>query len=296
MFGLTIFIITMIAVYSIDDITKTSETDSFLGKSHKSLGLILVYLMVIIVLLGFVNKASMLCWRYLTLWIKLMRFVHSFMGLLVIIYSQYVVLTGLYTYQASVRALYFVQMAVIFLCYVIIECLFLHINRKYYKAIINVNKKGLKSMSMKEFNESKRKLALFNDYVVDLTAYAFEHPGGKFVIQQSDKKEIGKYIYGAYSMENNVSPHKHSLMAMNIVEKLIWARIIFDTECKPILDTNRSIEMLEESPNIIEDSDKSTKQNSIFKISSVEELSKNFHRVIFEDNEAKHHYECKNDS
>ena len=82
-FGITIFIITLVAAFSIDDITKSSETGSFLGKSHKSLGLALVYLMITIVSIGITSKLSMLCWRHLTLWIKLIKIIHAVMGYLV---------------------------------------------------------------------------------------------------------------------------------------------------------------------------------------------------------------------
>ena len=177
-FGLSILIITLVAAFSINDITKTSETESFLGKSHKSLGTALVYLMISLVCLGFINKSSMLWCRYLTIWVKIIRFIHSKMAYLVIIYSQYVILTGLYTLQASVRAIYFVQIAVILLCFAIIEIAFWLINIKFYKAIISVKKKGLKSMSIKEFFESKRKLALFNDCSV---FFEPPSPGGRGV-------------------------------------------------------------------------------------------------------------------
>ena len=142
-------------------------------------------------------------------------------------------------------------------------------------------------MSIKEFYESKRKLALFNDYVVDLTTYAFDHPGGKYVIQQCNKKDIGKYLYGAYSMENNVSPHKHSLIAMKIVERLIWARIMSNSELMQEFDSNRSVAMFIENPNLVEAGVYNTRQISIYKVANVEEISKNFHRVTFNDNEAK---------
>ena len=198
-FAVTILLIALTAVYSIDDIETYSTTSSFLGENHKELGTSLIYLWITAFVLGVATKSSTLFCRYATLWVKSVKFTHSLISFLVIIYSQYVILTGLYTFQASVRYLYFVQMGAIFISFIAVEVIFFIISKKYYRALLNVKKKGLKTMTIKEFHESKRNLALFNDYVVDLTLYAVEHPGGRYLIQQCYKKDIGKYIWSLFN-------------------------------------------------------------------------------------------------
>ena len=245
-FALLILLFTLIGVYAIKDITAYSSTSGGLTKEHKSLGYALTYLCISAVGIGIISKVSMLLCRYLTFWVKLIRFVHAFVSYIVIAYSQYVILTGLYTYNTSVKALYFVQMAAILVWFVAAELSFYIVNKKYYNPILTVEKNGLRSMTLKAFYESDKKLALFNDYIVDLTSYAFEHPGGTYMIQQCNKKDIGKYMYGAFSMENRVSPHRHSFIAMLIIEKLVVAKLVNTNE--NIASNSKSSQLL---PHII---------------------------------------------
>ena len=283
-------LITLFSVFTISDVVAYTSNTSAPGQNHRSLGYALTYLCISIVGLGFLSKASMLWWRYLTLWMKYVRFAHSSIGYIVIFYSQYVILSGLYAFQVSTRNLYFIQIIAIILCFLIIEITFCLINKKYYKAFIKINKKNLKTMSLKAFNESNKKLALFNDYVVDLTSYAYEHPGGTFVIQQWNKKDIGKYIYGAYSMEDNVSPHKHSFIAMKIVERLIWARIVPERQFDNEIESRRSVARFEDSQQFIEASIWNIKRSSCYKIGKWVNFQNNLYRVVFEDTIDSDHY------
>ena len=201
---------------------------------------------------------------------------------IVIFYSQYVILSGLYRFDASTKALYIVQMSVILLCFIIIEVSFRCINRIFYKALLHVDRDEIKTMTLRKFYESEKTLALFNDYVVDLTSYAFEHPGGTFIIQQWNKKDIGKYIYGAYSMENSVSPHKHSFIAMKIIEKLIWARLVPDKKLDAYSITRRSSARYADYDSV-RSSIKLDKKTSSYKIWEIDEFSKGLNRVVFKD-------------
>ena len=91
-------------------------------------------------------------------------------------------------------------------------------------------------------------------------------------------------------MENNVSPHKHSIMAMRIIQKLIIAKLVSSSEPIRNHESNRSVAMINEYPNLIEVGAYSTKQISIYKIARVDEISNNFNRVVFEDSEGKDHH------
>ena len=215
-------------------------------------------------------------------WIKLLKFAHASIGYLIIIYSQYVIITGLYTFDASTKALYFIQMGAILITFVVIEVAFYSANKAYYNPLINVDDEELDTISLKQFYGSNKTLALFNNYVVDLTAYAFEHPGGTYLIQQCNKKEIGKYMYGAFSMENKVSPHRHSFIAMKILERLIIAKIAPLTpkrnSYQPIRGGSRYV-----MPKFIDSISYNIEQTSICNISKISEFSKNLYCVTFED-------------
>ena len=66
-----------------------------------------------------------------------------------------------------------------------------------------------------------------NDLVLDVSKYMSNHPGGKFVMDHNIGRDISKYFYGGYILENQVgiSPHTHSNVARKIVNSLIVARI-----------------------------------------------------------------------
>jgi hypothetical protein len=53
------------------------------------------------------------------------------------------------------------------------------------------------------------------------------HPGGKYYIEHNIGRDISKYFYGGYKMENNVwqNPHNHSNIAKRIVNNLIVGRL-----------------------------------------------------------------------
>ena len=144
-------------------------------------------------------------------------------------------------------------------------------------------------MTLKEFYESKKTLALFNDYVVDLTAYSIEHPGGTFLIQQYNKKEN-------WSIFTVLTRWKIMFLHIDIpslrwrfLKRLIWAKIIPEVELELELDSNRSAARFVDDPNLIEVAPYHSKKVSLFKISSTVEISKNLYRLTFEDNEVEEH-------
>ena len=62
--------------------------------------------------------------------------------------------------------------------------------------------------------------------VIDIGSYMNSHPGGKFVLQQNVGRDISKFFYDGYCLEDNLgaSPsrgHKHSNYARIIVNDLI---------------------------------------------------------------------------
>ncbi len=47
---------------------------------------------------------------------------------------------------------------------------------------------------------------ILDDLVIDVKDFQFQHPGSKFVIQQNIGRDISKFFYGGYSMEDNLGP------------------------------------------------------------------------------------------
>ena len=65
--------------------------------------------------------------------------------------------------------------------------------------------------------------------VLDIQKYKSEHPGGKFLINYNIGRDISKFFYGGYALENfsgRPLTNAHSNVARHIVNTLIIARLI----------------------------------------------------------------------
>lgn len=83
-------------------------------------------------------------------------------------------------------------------------------------------------LNQDEFNQllrDGRKLVLFNNFIIDVETFMSEHPGTRFVIAENIGNDIGKFFYGAYSMEDDVKPHVHSNYAASVLKKLTVGRL-----------------------------------------------------------------------
>ena len=74
-----------------------------------------------------------------------------------------------------------------------------------------------------------QKLVILDDLILDISQFMFEHPGGTFSISHNIGKDISKFFYGGYSLENigdkKVENHKHSEYARKIIPELITGRL-----------------------------------------------------------------------
>lgn len=70
-------------------------------------------------------------------------------------------------------------------------------------------------------------MVLLDDLVLNVTKFMDEHPGGKFSIQHNIGRDISKFFYGGYALENqkSVPAHTHSNDARKIVNSLIIGRL-----------------------------------------------------------------------
>lgn len=67
-----------------------------------------------------------------------------------------------------------------------------------------------------------------DNLVLDLEKYCDFHPGGKFVLTHNFGKDISKFFYGGYVLEENLSGkspkgHTHSNVALKVVNKIAIA-------------------------------------------------------------------------
>ena len=95
-----------------------------------------------------------------------------------------------------------------------------------------------KTMSREDFDHriaKGEKLVLLDDLVLNVDKFAKEHPGGRFLITHNIGRDISKFYYGGYSLEDNLgaSPAKgyiHSNFAHRIVKDLTIARFLDEEE------------------------------------------------------------------
>jgi len=74
-----------------------------------------------------------------------------------------------------------------------------------------------------------KQLCVLDDLVLNVGRYASRHPGGKFLIDATVGRDVSKYFYGGYKMENSKSnrdaPYRHSMMARKCIPGLVYARL-----------------------------------------------------------------------
>ncbi len=64
--------------------------------------------------------------------------------------------------------------------------------------------------------------------VLDVTDYKDNHPGGQFLLSYNIGRDISKFFYGGYQLENYTGRNtvqNHSGIARTIVNKLVVARL-----------------------------------------------------------------------
>lgn len=74
-----------------------------------------------------------------------------------------------------------------------------------------------------------QKLVILDDLILDVGKFMHEHPGGTFSISHNVGRDISKFFYGGYALENidgKVEVHRHSISARKIVQQLIVGRLM----------------------------------------------------------------------
>lgn len=85
-------------------------------------------------------------------------------------------------------------------------------------------------MTAEEFDKRVKKgqqLVILNNYILDVSEYQYNHPGGNFLISYNIGRDISKFFYGAYKIENKkkgAKSHNHSHLSNKIVNTLIIGR------------------------------------------------------------------------
>jgi cytochrome b involved in lipid metabolism len=67
-----------------------------------------------------------------------------------------------------------------------------------------------------------------DDLVLDISRFARVHPGGAFALRHNIGRDVSKYFYGGYAMENGrfTQPYRHSNVARKVVNSIIMGRLV----------------------------------------------------------------------
>jgi cytochrome b involved in lipid metabolism len=90
-------------------------------------------------------------------------------------------------------------------------------------------------MTREDFDSRIRggeKLCILDDMVLNVESFRADHPGGQFLIDFHVGRDVSKFFYGGYVLENQsgMSPYTHSNVARSIVNSLAIAKIIAPSE------------------------------------------------------------------
>jgi hypothetical protein len=87
---------------------------------------------------------------------------------------------------------------------------------------------------------------ILDDLVLDVSRFMGEHPGGLFSLEHNVGRDISKFFYGGYSLENQskVPAHSHSNDARKIVNTLIVGRLAQEAQ-----SSNMKIASVDRSAN-----------------------------------------------
>ncbi|CDW84971.1 cytochrome b5-like heme steroid binding domain containing protein [Stylonychia lemnae] len=195
---------------------------------HTIIGFIVTITVTLIVLGGVFTRSMMNRLRWKTHLILKIKFGHRMFGLALITLSQFSILTGglkYSTWAEYMKPLPITHISIFFLTSFVIEII-----HQRYKTQEQPFRVPDEIMTMEEFKskiQNGSQYVLLDDLVLDVSKYMSNHPGGRFVMEYNVGRDISKYFYGGYILENSggLSPHYHSNVARKIVNSLIIARI-----------------------------------------------------------------------
>jgi len=104
------------------------------------------------------------------------------------------------------------------------------IHQKFKKGEVDFNHTD-EIISRDDFDariDEGEELVILDDLVLNISKFKTEHPGGRFLLEHNIGRDISKFFYGGYTLEQGVGlkPVQHSNVARTIVNHIIVGRLI----------------------------------------------------------------------
>ncbi|CAG9330481.1 unnamed protein product [Blepharisma stoltei] len=89
-----------------------------------------------------------------------------------------------------------------------------------------VDKNGMNHIEIIEkILKENLKWVFFDEFVVDVSGFMQNHPGGDYMLREVIGEDVGKYINGCSSIGDGVLPYGHTQIARNLLNILVVGKI-----------------------------------------------------------------------
>jgi Cytochrome b5-like Heme/Steroid binding domain len=196
---------------------------------HPALGLSVVVCMSALTIGGITSRLLLEKAKWNTSLALNIKMGHKLFGYLVIFVSQVTLVTGGLAYaergHTLARILVILEVILFAILVIVFEIFF-----RNYRGKEQPFKEVNEIISRADFDErvaAGHHLVLLDDMVLDVSRFRSEHPGGQFVIDFHNGRDVSKFFYGGYVLENQsgMKPHTHSNVARAIVNGMIIGKL-----------------------------------------------------------------------
>jgi len=159
------------------------------------------------------------------------KMVHRYFGYFMLLLSEAAIVTGSLKYANyqgdNVNIPGLVHVFVFFIIILLAEGIFQKYRRGETPFVEPTSEEVISTEEFDKRVHGGEQLVILDDLILDVSHFMTEHPGGRFLIENSIGRDVSKYFYGGYVMENGVglTPHRHSNVARSIVNKIVVGRL-----------------------------------------------------------------------